>query len=67
MFELQFPGCLTLFVCLLVVYKILDRIVRIPKLKSSVRRSIVITGCDSGFGYAFAKRMDREDFQVIAL
>jgi len=39
--------CVAWVTGLLVTYKILDRIVRLPRLKTTGIRNIVITGCDS--------------------
>ena len=48
-------------------YTVLDWLLRLPKLRlSSTTRNILVTGCDSGFGRLFAKRMDSKGFRVFA-
>ena len=48
------------------IYKLLDWIIRLPRLAQNTNENynIVITGCDSGFGGIFAKKMDRPGFKV---
>ena len=50
------------------VYKLLDRLVRIPITSSpnGEKDRILITGCDSGFGNLFSKRLASKGFHVYA-
>ena len=48
------------------LYKILDRLIRIPLISGLHDRYIFITGCDSGFGYETAKRLDSMGCNVFA-
>jgi len=50
----------------LIIYKILDRLVRFPQIGNYSDRYILITGCDSGFGNLIAKRLDRLGCHVFA-
>ena len=47
-------------------YKLFDRLSRIPYIGRSSERYILITGCDSGFGNAAAKRLDSMGCHVFA-
>ncbi len=47
-------------------YKLFFRILRIPRISNLDSRYILITGCDSGFGNATAKRLDSLGCHVIA-
>jgi len=49
-----------------VVYKLLDRVMRLRRVGSYPDRHILITGCDSGFGHQLAKRLDSLGCQVFA-
>ncbi len=51
---------------LYLVYKCLDYIYRMPYLSNLDSRYILVTGCDSGFGRAAAKKLDSLDCHVIA-
>ena len=51
-----------LVVCLVIC----DILVRIPRVRHLGDRYIMITGCDSGFGNKFAKRLDRLGCHVFA-
>ena len=53
---------------LIIIYKLLDRLVRIPKSSSpsSQKDHILVTGCDTGFGNLFAKRLASKGFHVYA-
>lgn len=53
-------------VLLYVAYKILDRLVRVPKIGALSNRYILVTGCDTGFGYEIAKRLDNKGCSVFA-
>lgn len=56
-----------LFICLIfVVYKVLDRLIRWPHIPRRTSRCVLITGCDTGFGHEFAKRLDRIQCTVFA-
>jgi len=49
-----------------IVYKLLDHIIRLPRVGNYSDRYILITGCDSGFGHALAKRLDSLGCHVFA-
>jgi NAD(P)-dependent dehydrogenase (short-subunit alcohol dehydrogenase family) len=48
------------------IYKLLDRILRIPYILGYRDRYVFITGCDSGFGHELAKRLDSFGCHVFA-
>jgi NAD(P)-dependent dehydrogenase (short-subunit alcohol dehydrogenase family) len=58
---------LSLFAVVL-LYKLVDRILRIPKLPydKNSQRFVLITGCDSGFGFESARRLDAVGCRVFA-
>ena len=47
-------------------YRLCDYIYRKPILFSVTSRRIVITGCDTGFGYELAKRLDLYGCHIFA-
>lgn len=49
-----------------VLYKLIDRLVRIPMIGGYADRYILITGCDTGFGNLLAKRLDQLGCHVFA-
>ena len=49
-----------------ILYKILDYLYRKPMVGSLGDKYIFITGCDTGFGYEAAKRLDKMGCNVIA-
>src|SRR6218665_1778098 len=49
-----------------VVYKLLDRLIRIPRIGNYSDRYILVTGCDTGFGNLLAKRLDQLGCHVFA-
>ncbi len=49
-----------------ITYKILDYFYRKPSLSHLDSRYILVTGCDSGFGHAAAKKLDSLGCHVIA-
>ena len=51
---------------LYVVYRIVDRLVRIPSVGRHSDRYILVTGCDSGFGQGIARRLDAIGCHVFA-
>jgi retinol dehydrogenase-16 len=51
---------------LFIVYKLLDRILRIPYISDYQGRYILITGCSSGFGLEAVKRLDSLGCHVFA-
>jgi len=50
----------------IVVYKLLDYVIRIPRIGNYSDRYIFVTGCDSGFGHEVAKRLDSLGCHVFA-
>ena len=60
--------CLLHVIGVIFIYKLLDYLIRIPKTTAPTgqRDYILITGCDSGFGNLFAKRLDSKGFRVFA-
>jgi len=50
----------------LVIYKLLDHIVRLPRVGNYSDRYVFVTGCDSGFGQALVKRLDSLGCHVFA-
>jgi len=51
---------------IVVVYKLLDRILRLPRVGNYSDRFVFVTGCDSGFGQALVKRLDSLGCHVFA-
>lgn len=49
-----------------VVYKLFDCLLRWPTVGHYNNRYILVTGCDSGFGYAIARRLDQLGCHVFA-
>lgn len=60
---LRFAGIL---IPLFAVYKLFDRLIRWPTIGQYADRYILVTGCDSGFGYAIARRLDKLGCHVFA-
>ena len=52
-------------VCL-ILYKIVDYLIRIPRVGNYKDRYIFVTGCDTGFGNLIAKRLDQLGCHVFA-
>jgi len=57
---------LTVFLAIIVVYKLLDYVVRLQRVGNYSNRYIFVTGCDSGFGHALVKRLDTLGCHVFA-
>ena len=51
---------------LFVLYKLVDRLLRLPRINRYSDRYILVTGCDSGFGFELAKRLDSLGCHVFA-
>ena len=49
-----------------IVYKLCDYLYRKPTIFSVTSRRVFITGCDSGFGFELAKRLDQYGCHVFA-
>ena len=49
-----------------VLYKIVDYLIRIPRVANDPNRYILVTGCDTGFGNLIAKRLDQLGCHVFA-
>jgi len=56
---------LTVLVTVL-LYKLIDHILRIPRVGNYSNRYVFVTGCDSGFGHELAKRLDALGCHVFA-
>ena len=56
------------FILAFVAYKLLDWLIRKPMTSSPSgnKKNLLITGCDTGFGNIFAKRLDSKGFTVFA-
>jgi len=62
-------GCLSVLAILLVMvllYKLVDYVLSIPLVGNYSNRYIFVTGCDTGFGYELAKRLDSLGCHVFA-
>jgi hypothetical protein len=57
---------LAIFITSCVVYKLLDYLLRLPTVGQYSERYILVTGCDSGFGQIFARRLDELGCHVFA-
>jgi len=53
-------------VLFLIFYKIIDYLIRIPRVGNYSGRYILVTGCDTGFGNLIAKRLDQLGCHVFA-
>jgi short chain dehydrogenase len=53
-------------IILFVIYKLLDYLLRLPTIGQYSERYILVTGCDSGFGQAIARRLDGLGCHVFA-
>lgn len=56
----------TYIVIFFIIYKILDYLIRIPRVGNYQDRYILVTGCDTGFGNSIAKRLDQLGCHVFA-
>ena len=54
------------FLIVLITYKVLDFVFRLPKISNLRSQYILVTGCDTGFGNAAAKLLDGMGCHVIA-
>lgn len=59
-------SCLAFFIVVFVVYKIVSRLLRGKRIGDYGDRFVVVTGCDTGFGNMFTKRLDRLGCHVFA-
>jgi len=57
---------LTVLLGICLLYKFVDYIMHFPRVGNYSNRYIFITGCDSGFGHALAKRLDSLGCNVFA-
>ena len=55
-----------ILICCIFTCYVLDCLLRLPYVKRYDAKRILITGCDSGFGYEFAQRLDKLGCQVFA-
>ncbi|XP_072178602.1 D-beta-hydroxybutyrate dehydrogenase, mitochondrial-like [Diadema setosum] len=53
-------------ISIVIVTALVIRHIRPKRLLSPVGRAVVVTGCDTGFGHAMAKRFDQEGMVVFA-
>jgi NAD(P)-dependent dehydrogenase (short-subunit alcohol dehydrogenase family) len=58
--------CVETLVAIFIVYKLIDRLLRWPRIDQYSDRYIVLTGCDTGFGHSAARRLDRLGCHVFA-
>jgi NAD(P)-dependent dehydrogenase (short-subunit alcohol dehydrogenase family) len=58
--------CTGYLILFFVIYKILDRLLRLFYIGKYNERYILVTGCDMGFGNILAKRLDRLGCHVFA-
>jgi hypothetical protein len=58
--------CLGALLGLLLLYKLLDRLIRWPSVGHFADRYILVTGCDTGFGHGIARRLDGLGCHVFA-
>lgn len=47
-------------------YKLIDYLIRLPRVLGRLHRYILITGCDTGFGHELAKDLDLNGYNVFA-
>jgi len=57
---------LTALCIIIVVYKLLDRVLRRQRIGNYSDRYILVTGCDSGFGHDLVRRLDSLGCHVFA-
>lgn len=50
----------------LVLYHVIDRLIRLPRVGRVEDRSVLVTGCGQGFGYEAVRRLDRLGCRVFA-
>lgn len=62
----DFIKCMAYALCLVFIYKIIDSLVRLPRIANISDKCVLITGCDTGFGHSIAKRLDTLGFHVYA-
>ena len=63
---MEFITALCYFRIVIIIYKFIHKILKIPQISNLDSRYILITGCDTGFGNAIAKRLDALRCHVIA-
>ena len=56
----------TLIIGAIIIYKLLDYIIRIPLKGGLSDRYILVTGCDTGFGHEISKRLDKKGVNVFS-
>src|SRR6218665_1469708 len=62
----MFCSLAVFFVAFAVLYKILDLLIRIPRVGNYKYRYMLVSGCDSGFGNLITKRLDQLGCHVFA-
>lgn len=55
-----------LFVILVIVFKVVESFFRGKRLTDLTNRHVLVTGCDSGFGYALVRQLDKLGIPVFA-
>jgi len=58
--------CCCYVIAAIIVYKLLDKLIRLVKIGKYSDRFILVTGCDTGFGHLLAKRLDGYGCNVFA-
>lgn len=58
--------CACVCIFLFILYKVLDKLARIPLIGGYGDRYVFVTGCDHGFGNLFARRLDERGCHVFA-
>jgi len=53
-------------IAVVLLYKLLDYLIRIPRIGDYASRHVFVTGCDTGFGNLLAKRLDALGCHVFA-
>jgi len=61
--ELNYP---TITFLLIIVYKVLDRLVRLPRIGGYSQRYVLVTGAGTGFGYEAVRHLDKLGCHVFA-
>ena len=63
---MELTECLCYLMICYIVYKCIDTILRKPQLGDLGSKYILVTGCDTGFGHEFSKKLDKLGCHVFA-